>query len=115
MQKRRSRGVVRVEATQHARHPGERGDHQAVPRRENLVIAMRSRPREPGLEHLQPRAVENIHDFVGRLPRLARQVLDRPRDIQNVLAGELLLGVLRRVPAGLDPEPAADDGRVAAR
>ena len=46
--------------------------------------------------------------FAGR----GGHLVDRPRDIEQILAGEFLLRIGRRVAAGLDPEALLDDRRV---
>ncbi len=49
------------------------------------------------------------------VPGLSRDVLDRPRHVQEVLADEFLLRINRRVPVRLDAEPLLDDRRVGAQ
>ena len=49
-------------------------------------------------------------DHVGLAQTAARRdVVDRLRDIQEILAAELALRILRRVPIGLDAEPPTRD------
>ena len=50
----------------------------------------------------------------ARCAGLAGDVVDRTRHVEQVLAGELLLRIVRRVAARLDAEPRLDDRRVVA-
>jgi hypothetical protein len=54
-------------------HPRERANHQAVPRREHLVIQMRPRSRESGLEHREACALQHGLNVLHRPARCGRQ------------------------------------------
>ena len=75
---------------------------------------MRPRTLDPRLEQPQPRAVQHIDDLGRGLSRVPRDVVDRARDVQQILAGELLLRIDRRVAARLDAESQLDDRGVGA-
>ncbi len=64
------------------------------------------------LEHRHAPAVEDVDDFVGRFSGAGRQLVDRSRHIEKVLAGEFLLRIGRGIAARLDPEALLDDGRI---
>ena len=70
---------------------------------------MRPRPLEAGLKQPHACAVQRIDNLARGLAGLLRDVVDRPRDIQEVLADKLLLRIDRRVPLGRDAEPQLDD------
>ena len=77
---------------------------------------MRTRPSSRALEHASTRArFSDLRDLVAGLAGLpaASSSIDRG-DVQEVLAGELLLRIVRRVAVRLDAEPPLDDRRIAA-
>ena len=80
-----------------------------VPRRDHLVVQVRPRPLRARVEQDLAGAAERVDDRVGRLPRPRRDVFDRLRGVEQVLARELSLRILRRVAARLDAEALADD------
>ncbi len=81
--------------------PCRRGADAGRPRRARNIV---SRARR-----------ENLGDLVGGLGEFPRQIVDAARDVQQILAGELLLRIDRRVAVGLDAEAPLDDRRVVAQ
>ena len=107
------RGVLSVGAN-HPRGARESGNHQPVPGCQHLVVEVRVRPPNARLEHLQPRSVECGLDLLRRPGQFLRDVLDRSRDVEQVLAREFLLRIDRRVAVILNAEPPSNDGLVCA-
>ena len=64
--------------------------------------------RDPCTKHLEPRATQDLWTSCRDLPDLS-QLVHRPGDIQQVLAGELLLRIRGRVAVRLDAEPRLHD------
>ena len=100
---------------EHAGGARERGDHQAVPRGQDLVVEVRPRPALAHGKQLRARAAERVDDGFRRLAGSSRDVVDRLRDIEEVPARELALRILRRVAVRLDAEPPPHDRRIVAR
>jgi hypothetical protein len=87
----------------------ERGDHQSVPRRNDLVVEVRPRPRGTRVEQHLSRTRHCPCYLVDSLSRPNGHFLDRLRNVRNVLSGELALWIRKRVAGQLDTKPPADD------
>ena len=99
---------------QHAEAARKSGDHQAVPGGEHLVVEVRPRPFHTRLEQGDPRAVQRIEDVVATPAGRLRDLADRLGDVEQVLAGEFLLRIERRIAGALDSvAPPEQVGRVA--
>ena len=73
---------------------------------------MRTRAAEAFAKQSQPRTAKNLGDFVRAPGKFPCQIVDADRDVQQVLARELLLRIDRRIAVGFDTESALDDRRV---
>src|SRR6185503_5822768 len=98
-----------------AGRPRHRGDHQAVPRRKNLVVEMRPRTCRARVEQHLPGPSQHPHDALDIAAGPDGDVFDRLRDVKQVEAAELTLRIRERVAAILDAEPAAHDRRIIAQ
>ena len=95
-------------APRDAGHSGKRAHHQPIPGRQDLIVEVGSGSGEPNLKETHPRRLKGRHHVFGWTSHLCRNLFDRLRHVEQVLADELLLRVLRGIPVGLDAETQLD-------
>ena len=84
-------------AVESSRRPREGRNHQPVPRRENLVVEMRTGPRCSSRHQQAARLPQHVANLLDRSPGDRCHVVERPRRVQEILAGELALRIGRCV------------------
>ena len=90
--------------------PGEGGDHEAVPRDQDLVVQMGPQALVPGLEQPAPRLFENRFHLARRPLELSRRLLQGVGPVENILVHEDLVRIARSVPVRLHPEAVGEYG-----
>src|SRR5436305_818578 len=97
------RSILRIHAPQHSRAAREGRNHQAVPCSQDFIVEVRTWTLAASVEEHAPGAVQRVEDGVGAAARGFRNVCDRFRDVQQVLARELVLRIERCVSLALNP------------
>src|SRR5262249_50585688 len=82
---------------QHCAAQRECGDHEPVPRGEDLIVEMRADTAGARLEQNALRRLDSGADFFYYPLELLRRLLDRRGLIQNVAIRELLMWIVRNV------------------
>src|SRR5204862_6715253 len=90
-EERRASCRRRVPILGDAARTGKRRNHQAVPRRQYLVVQMRTRARRAPLEQLLACASERSVDLLPGFRGRRHHLVDAARGVEEVLVDELVL------------------------
>src|SRR5687767_6452525 len=101
-------------ASDNPSRPRECRYHQAIPRRQHLVVEMRTRPFRSCSEERLPGPVECLRDAVGIGARTLGNLVDRHRNVKQVFPDKLTLRILWRVSVWLSAEPEPKPVRIGA-